>query len=252
MIPLRDDNPTRTTPYVVLGLIALNIVIFLADTLGRHDQIDALGGHHIIGGLIQLRMVPLNIINGLHGAPPVAPALHPVWLTIFTSMFMHANLLHICGNMLYLWIFGNNIEDALGHVKFLLFYLAGGFVAAVAHILSTSVDPALAAAPTVGASGAIAAVLGAYLILFPKARVVCLIPLGYFITTARVPAVIVLLLWIGMQFISVSFIGGYGTGSGGVAYWAHIGGFVAGILLILILPKTKPPRSAYEGRYPEW
>jgi membrane associated rhomboid family serine protease len=243
LIPLRDDNPTRTTPYVVFGLIAVNIIIFLIDMLGTHDH---------TGGLMQLRMVPLNIINGLHGAPAVAPALHPVWLTIFTSMFMHANLLHIGGNMLYLWIFGNNIEDTLGHVGFLLFYLAGGFVAAVAHILSTAGDPRLAAAPTVGASGAIAAVLGAYLILFPQARVVCLIMLGYFITTARVPAIIVLLLWIGMQFISVSFIGGYGTGSSGVAYWAHIGGFVAGILMILILPKTRPSGSAYEGRYPKW
>jgi membrane associated rhomboid family serine protease len=227
----------------VIGLIALNVLVFAIDSLGGHDH---------TGGLMQLRLVPLNIINALHGGRTVAPALHPVWLTILTSMFMHANLLHIGGNMLYLWIFGNNIEDTLGHVKFLLFYLAGGSAAALAHILSTAGDPKMAAVPTVGASGAIAAVLGAYLVLFPTARVICLVTLGYFITTARIPAVIVLLLWIGMQFISVSFVGGYGSAASGVAYWAHIGGFLTGILLILLFARGRRARVRYDNRYPEW
>jgi len=242
LIPLRDENPTRTTPIVVIILIALNVLVFAIDSLGAHDH---------AGALMQFRLVPLNVINALHGSPSIAPAVHPVWLTILTSMFMHANLLHIGGNMLYLWIFGNNIEDVLGHTKFLLFYLAGGVAAALAHILSTAGDPRMAAVPTVGASGAIAAVLGAYLILFPSARVICLIPLGYFITTARVPAVIVLVLWIGMQFLSVS-LGGYGGASHGVAYWAHIGGFVTGILLILIFAGRRRPESRYRNHYPEW
>jgi membrane associated rhomboid family serine protease len=240
LIPLRDDNPTRTTPTVVIVVIALNVLVFAIDSLGAHDH---------MGALMQLRLVPQNIINMLHGAPPVAPALHPVWLTILTSMFMHANLWHIGGNMLYLWVFGNNVEDRLGHVKFLFFYLTGGAAAAFTHILSTAGNPVMAAAPTVGASGAIAAVLGAYLVLFPSARVVCLVPLGCFITTVRVPAVVVLLLWIGMQFVSVGF-GGYGAASGGVAYWAHIGGFASGILLILILADRRRPESRYGNRWP--
>jgi membrane associated rhomboid family serine protease len=242
LIPLRDENPTRITPVVVIGLIALNVIVFAIDSLGARDH---------TGALAQLALVPANIINVFHGESTIAPAIHPVWLTIFTSMFMHANLLHIGGNMLYLWIFGNNIEDTLGHVKFLFFYLAGGAASAFAHILSTAGDPRMAAVPTVGASGAIAAVLGAYLILFPSARVVCLVTFGYFITTARVPAVVVLLLWIGMQFISVS-IGGYGAASGGVAYWAHIGGFVTGILLILLLAGRRRSGRSDRNPYPEW
>jgi membrane associated rhomboid family serine protease len=251
VIPLRDENPTRGTPVVVIALIIINTLVFLIDQLG--------GGHR--GALAGLAMVPQNIINAFQGQPPVPdyiyPSLHPVWLTIFTSMFMHANLLHIGGNMLCLWIFGNNIEDAVGHFKFIMFYLVGGLAAALAHILSAlaSSNPQAALIPTIGASGAIAAVLGAYLVLFPTARVICLIPLGCFMTTAAVPAVIVLLLWILSQIVSVGAIGGRGVAGGGIAYWAHIGGFVAGMVLILLMGGKRilrrPPPEQYYSRFRE-
>ncbi|MDO8589526.1 MAG: rhomboid family intramembrane serine protease [Armatimonadota bacterium] len=244
MIPLRDENPTRTTPVIVIALIIANVLMFLIDRLGAHGP---------VGALYEFRMVPQNIINEVRGVGPVAPTLQPVWLTIFTSMFMHANLLHIGGNMLYLWIFGNNIEDRVGHVKFVLFYLAGGFAAAAAHILSTAGNPFLAKLPTVGASGAVAAVLGAYLVLFPTARIICLVILGFLITTVAVPAIVVLLIWIALQIVSVSVVGGPGAMSGGVAYWAHIGGFFAGVIMIYLLggKRLLGGRRRYTG-YPEW
>lgn len=254
MIPLRDENPTRGTPVVVVALIIINVLVFLVDRLG--------GGIGHQGALAGLAMVPQNIINAVQGQPPIPdyvyPSLHPVWLTVFTSMFMHANLLHIGGNMLYLWIFGNNIEDTVGHFKFIMFYFLGGLVAALAHIVSALVsgNPQVALIPTIGASGAIAAVLGAYLVMFPKTRVICLIPLGFFMTTAAIPAVAVLLLWILLQLVNVSMIGGKSLGGGGVAYWAHIGGFVAGMVLILLmggrrLLRRPPPPEQYYPRFRE-
>ncbi|MDO8683676.1 MAG: rhomboid family intramembrane serine protease [Armatimonadota bacterium] len=220
MIPLRDENPTRTTPVVVIVLIVLNVLVFLIDQLGATDRMGALAG---------FAMIPKEILTGQDIR---TPSPHPLWITIFTSMFMHGGLLHLGGNMLYLWIFGNNIEDVLGHFKFLLFYLAGGVAAAFAHIVTASVDPTAATIPTVGASGAIAAVLGAYLVLYPTARIICLVFLGWFITTAAIPALVVLALWFLLQLLNVSIVGGAG---GGVAYWAHIGGFVIGIILIYVL-----------------
>ena len=244
VIPLRDENPTRTVPYVTVILIIINVLVFLMDRVGAHGHMGALAG---------LAMVPREVVTG-QDLPPFGP--HPVWLTVFTSMFMHANLLHIGGNMLYLWIFGNNIEDTVGRFMFVVFYAAGGVAAAAAHILSTAANPAMAAVPTVGASGAIAAVLGAYLILFPTARIICLVTLGYLLTTTAVPAMIVLVLWIVLQVISVSVIGGTGAG-GGVAYWAHIGGFIAGVILIYLmggkrLLRRRRGNGYYRRSYDYW
>lgn len=219
MIPLRDENPTRTTPYIVYALVAINVLVYLYNgSLGPHS-------HNPLAGF---ELVPARLVTGREfgAAMPVAP-----WLTIFTSMFLHANLLHVGGNMLYLWIFGNNIEDVLGHFKFLVFYLISGAAAALAQVYT---NPS-ATIPMVGASGAIAGVLGAYLVLFPRARVMCPVFLFFFVQVVALPASLVLGFWIALQLINSLLLGGGMTPGGGVAYAAHIGGFLAGILMIYLL-----------------
>ncbi len=245
MIPLRDDQPTSTFPIVTVLLIAANVLVYLAQQvlpldglwslvpyeITHNTDLNNVIGHIGRDGAIHLYQIPPN-------APPVqigprdiyyGPSPHPLWLTIFTSMFMHGSLLHIGGNMLYLWIFGNNIEDALGKVRYLLFYLACGVAASIAQI-ATAPNSLI---PNVGASGAIAGVLGAYFILYPHARVLSLVPIFiYFL--AEVRAFWVLLLWIGLQL--VQGVAGLGMErGGGVAYFAHIGGFFTGIVLIFLL-----------------
>jgi membrane associated rhomboid family serine protease len=247
VIPLRDDNPTRSTPVVVIAIVIINVLVFLVDKLGG-------AGMGREGALASLAMVPQNIINAATGTPPIPasvhPSLQPVWLTIFTSMFMHGGLMHIGGNMLFLWIFGNNIEDALGHVKFAAFYLGGGFLASMAHVLSTTAagDPRAALVPVVGASGAIAAVLGAYFVLYPSARVICLVTLGFFWTTVALPAIVVLGYWILLEVVRVSLTAGSAAG-GGIAYWAHIGGFASGGILILVMGGRRPAGRGRNSDY---
>lgn len=222
MIPLRDENPTRTTPYITFVLIAANVAAFIWQ-LGAI----ASGSRE---GMLAYALVPHDIATGADLIYPGGP--HPVLLTVFTSMFMHANLLHIAGNMLYLWIFGNNIEDVLGHFRFLFFYLVCGVAAAMGQII---VDP-MSRIPMMGASGAIAGVLGAYMMLFPTANIISLVFIGWYVTTAEIPAIITLGIWFLMQIISLSYMRGMGLhAGGGVAYAAHIGGFVAGVALIFIL-----------------
>lgn len=244
LIPLHDDQPTRTFPIVTILLIALNVLVYVAQQslpldsswslvpyeITHHTDLADVVGRLGRDGGVQLYQVPAGaqIAPGPHDIY-YALSPHPLWLTIFTSMFMHGSLLHIGGNMLYLWIFGNNIEDALGKVRFLLFYLVCGVLAAAAQI-AVGPDSLI---PNVGASGAIAGVLGAYLLLYPQARVLSLVPVFVFFL-ANVRAVWVLLLWIGLQL----FQGVAGLGmqrGGGVAYFAHIGGFFAGMLLITLL-----------------
>ncbi len=244
MIPLHDDQPTRTFPIVTILLIALNVLVYAAQQtqpldaswsmvpyeITHHTDLAGVVGHLGRDGAVQFYQLPpgaqvtLRARDIYYAASP-----HPLWLTIFTSMFMHANLLHIGGNMLYLWIFGNNIEDALGKVRFLLFYLVCGVLASAAQI---AVGPN-SVIPNVGASGAIAGVLGAYLILYPNARVLSIVPL-FVMFLANIRAVWVLLFWIGLQLYQ-GFAGlGMQRGGGG-AYFAHIGGFFAGMLLISLL-----------------
>lgn len=259
MIPIRDENQTRTVPYVMYALVALNIILYLIDLLGTRT-IGVYNGSTLVGtlqisGLWNYTMVPAQIIKGDPNlsaviASNVPPMVHhspsPTWLTILTSMFLHANIWHIGSNMLYLWIFGNNIEDALGHVKFLIFYLLGGVAAALAHIFS---DPN-SLIPTMGASGAIAAVLGAYLYLFPKNRVLCLVFFGFFVTTVAVPAVVVLGIWFLLQFVSLGAT--HPSTSGGVAYYAHIGGFIAGIIMIILFGGRRLIRGRYNTDTESW
>ncbi len=234
MIPLHDDNPTRSFPLITWLIVAVNVLVYILQILSPR------GPHP---GLVEYAMVPLEVVTGRQ-VPPYAP-VHPPWLTIFTSMFMHGGLLHIGSNMLYLAIFGNNVEDRLGHFRFLIFYLACGFLAAVAHILSAPFSPV----PTLGASGAVAGVLGAYFLLYPHAHVTCLVFLFFFVTTIQLPAVIVLGFWIIGQILSASSGAGMQVG-GGIAYWAHIGGFFAGMLLISVMaPSRAPARRRYGRRY---
>jgi membrane associated rhomboid family serine protease len=218
MIPIKDEIPTRYFPVVNYLLIAMNVVVFIFMWLAGSQQ-DAL--------VYEFAMIPANFSRGI--------TLGDV-TDIFTSMFMHAGLLHLGGNMLYLWIFGDNIEDRMGHVGYLMFYLVGGVAAALTH-LATNFGSQI---PTVGASGAIAAVLGAYLVLYPRSRIVTFIPLGFFMRLTTVPAVVVLGLWFVLQlFNGVVTLGA--TAVGGVAFWAHIGGFVAGVVIAKLLPTTHDP-----------
>jgi membrane associated rhomboid family serine protease len=234
VIPLHDDNPTRSTPIVTHLLVAANVVVFL---------LQLVMGDYFVARFGLFPAAVTHSASGLYRVPAVN--LEPAWLTIFTSMFMHGSWLHLGGNMLYLWIFGNNVEDALGKVRYLLFYLVGGVAAAIAHILTAPSS----AVPTVGASGAIAAVLGAYLYLYPGARVTTLVPIFFFIQLIELPASVVLGFWFLLQlFNGLMGLGGQvgrgGAETGGVAFMAHIGGFVFGYLVARLLgrPRPEPPR----------
>ena len=222
MLPLTDHNPRRTFPFVTYALIAMNVLAFLWE-LSLGAQLER--------ALFTIAFIPRRFwIPGYWE--------HDI-LTTFTSMFLHGGLMHIGSNMLYLWIFGDNIEDRLGHVRYTLFYFLCGIAATLAHAFFN----ASSAIPAIGASGAIAGVLGAYLILYPHAQVTTLIPIFMFITVRRVPAIIILGLWFVLQLFSG--VGSLGVRDaqdmGGVAYFAHIGGFVAGMALILVLGGARKP-----------
>ncbi len=218
MIPFKDDNPTRRFPVLTLILIFLNIVVFVLSL--THPA----GLQQI---LYRYGAIPRSILTFKTHQPLPAP------LTVFTSMFLHGGLFHIAGNMLYLWIFGNNIEDRLGRIRFILFYLSSGVVAAYAHALSSPSSTI----PMVGASGAIAGILGAYLLLYPTAKVHTLIFFGFFVQIVRIPAVAVIGLWGLIQVLNGIMSKGLMVQSG-VAWFAHIGGFIFGLLSIkLWLPK---------------
>jgi membrane associated rhomboid family serine protease len=221
MIPIRDQIPTKRVPVVNYALIALNIIVFLLQWMGGADE----------ELVTQFALFPAQVTAGFDAGDA---------RDIFTSMFMHAGLAHLLGNMLYLWIFGDNVEDSMGAFKFLSFYLIGGIVASLTHVL-TNPDSQI---PTVGASGAIAAVLGAYLVLYPQSRVLTIIPLGFFIRMTTVPAVIVLGLWFVLQLFSGFLSVGATEDVGGVAFWAHVGGFVAGVVLARLFSGGRRPEYA--------
>jgi membrane associated rhomboid family serine protease len=232
MIPLRDDNPRRTVPFVTYALVALNALAFFWQlSLGQALQ----------NALFNIAFIPARFWLPGNWVPDV--------LTIVVSMFLHGGFLHIGSNMLYLWIFGDNVEDRLGHGKYLIFYLACGFLATYAHAFFSPGSRI----PAIGASGAIAGVLGAYLVLYPKARVMTIIPIFIFITIRELPAVLILGIWFVLQLFSG--VGSLGVTDaqdmGGVAYFAHIGGFVAGMLLIAPFGGFKRPRRVEPPR-PWW
>ncbi len=222
MIPLKDENPTHAFPIVTYGLIALNVVVFLYQLgLGAAEN----------QFIYEFALIPAQLTSGLD--------LGDIQ-DVFSSMFMHAGWAHIGGNMLYLWIFGDNVEDAMGKGKYLLFYLLGGLGAAAVHIFTNPGSQI----PTVGASGAIAAVLGAYLVLYPQSKVLTLLALGYFIRLTMVPASIILGLWFVLQFFQgVLSLGGPDVG--GVAFWAHIGGFAVGVILARVFAPYRRTTAHY-------
>lgn len=221
MIPYKDDNPTIHFPIITIILIVINTIIFLFQISSGTDSNAVIYTYGVI---------PYRLLHGNEGIGT------PIAVNLFTAMFLHGGFLHLAGNMLYLWIFGNNIEDRLGILRFIIFYLLCGVIATYAHALS---DPS-SMIPMIGASGAISGILGAYLVLFPKARIHTLIFFGFFIQVIKIPAVIVIGFWIVIQFVSGLLSKGLYGGGGGVAWFAHIGGFLAGVLLIkLFLKKTR-------------
>lgn len=221
MVPLRDDNPTRITPIVTYALIAVNILVFLYELSLTPEQLEQF--------FRVWAVVPRQLTASFSGTLPSQAV--PEWMTLFTSQFLHGGFLHVAGNMLFLWIFGNNIEDRLGHVKYLVFYLACGALAALTQWFFS----AYSSVPSLGASGAIAGVMGAYILRFPRAEVLTLIPLGIFFWTVRVPAIFFLGWWFVQQALyglaSLNAPMNIGMEGGGVAYWAHAGGFVFGAIL---------------------
>jgi membrane associated rhomboid family serine protease len=223
MIPIRDQIKPRRTPIINYLLIAVNIIVFMLQWSAGANQESV---------VYEFALIPASFSDGID--------LSEI-RDVFTSMFMHAGLMHLLGNMMYLWIFGDNVEDAMGHFTYLLFYLAGGFAASIAHIL---VNPG-SQIPTVGASGAIAAALGAYLVLYPRSRVATFIPLGFFMTLRMLPASIVLIMWFVLQlFNGVLTLGAADVG--GTAFWAHIGGFVFGAFIALFFRGKRSTRQVQQ------
>ena len=240
MIPLRDRNPTRRTPVVTIGLIAACFVVF-----GIELSVSASGGEPALGAFLERwGAVPRAISASMTAGDWTSQAM----LGVLGSVFLHGGWLHILGNMLYLWIFGNNIEDRLGRLPFLAFYLAGGVVAVFAQVWTNPTS----GVPLVGASGAIAATLGAYLVVFPGARILSLVFLGFFYQLLEVPAVILLGFWFVLQLVDGFGSLGATTTSGGVAFFAHIGGFVLGMLVgfaVRMMPGQpgRPSSPAWAG-----
>ncbi len=231
VFPLEDDNPTTSKPYVTVGLMIACALVYLWQHLwlsatGMAQSIEAFG------------VVPA-VLTG-HQPQDPALALLPPPVTLVTSMFLHGGLLHLAGNMLFLWIFGNNVEDAMGHGRFVVFYLLCGLAAVIAQVLP---NPA-STVPMIGASGAISGVLGAYMLLYPRARVLLGLPIGFLIVSlGRFPAVWVLAAWFAMQLLmgGVSFSRPTGADAGGIAFGAHVGGFVAGLLLVTLFKRRDVP-----------
>jgi membrane associated rhomboid family serine protease len=236
MLPLRDNIPTGRTAYVTYALIAANVLVYFfwqrgglafGDPSNAH-YICQLQGYAAIPREVTHPGTQVLIANGCPNPPTASP-----YLTIFTAMFMHGGLLHLGGNMLFLWIFGNNVEDAMGPVKYIVFYLLGGVAALVLQVVF---DPS-STVPTLGASGAIAAVLGGYLLLFPRARVVTVIFIVFFFTILELPALLVLGFWFVEQALFAA--NSIGSSGGGVAYFAHVGGFVFGLAAVKVLANQK-------------
>ena len=228
MFPIDDDNPTRITPYVTYGLIALNVLIFIYELTFSEKG--------LTNFFYQWAVVPIQLTGAITGTPhPILPVEPPEVLTLITSQFLHGGFMHVAGNMLFLWIFGNNVEDQLGHIKFLFFYLTCGVLASLAQWFFSQGSEI----PSLGASGAIAGIMGAYIIRFPNVNVKTVFPIGIFPLVFNIPAYFYLGIWFVQQalysFATLAPQTNVGMSGGGIAYWAHAGGFVFGALLAPLL-----------------
>jgi membrane associated rhomboid family serine protease len=236
VIPLKDDVTARRFPFVNLALIGLNLAAFIFEV--------RLGPYRLDRFMDRAAVMPVLYTGADHALSPVDAVLTSfdpdLGRRVLVSMFLHGGWAHLLGNMLYLWIFGDNVEDRLGHLKYLVFYLLCGWTASYAHIWSQPVS----SVPSIGASGAIAGVLGAYITLYPRARVVTLLPLGFFSQLVQLPA----FLFLGLWFLQQALLGAFDLvapagRAGGIAWWAHIGGFAAGFVLVWLFrkPRRRPP-----------
>jgi len=228
VIPYKDENPTELAPVITIGIIALNILVWLF--------VQGAGAPEALArSVCQLGLIPGEVLRTVPPGTAVPLGDHlqcvltdnPSWRTLVTSMFMHGGWLHVIGNMWFLWVFGNNIEDSMGHTRFVLFYLLCGVAAAATQMF---VDPH-STIPMVGASGAISGVMGAYILLYPRVRVHTFVTLGFFLTSVALPAYVMLGYWFLLQLL-MGAVGTLSRAQGGVAVWAHVGGFLAGLALI--------------------
>jgi len=222
--PFKDDNPSTTFPYITLGIILLNVFFYFVSISGGMEHFQAI--------VMNYGLIPVEFLHMQNLA--VSPYVHPA-LTIFTSMFLHANLAHLVGNMWYLWIFGDNVEDFLGHFNFFLFYIAGGVAAAIIHTIFNPTSTM----PVIGASGAVSAVLGAYMLLYPNANVYVFFFFFFIIRIFTMPAAILIGFWILFQIINGIVSLGVNQSIGGVAWFAHIGGFFFGVYVIKFVLKLR-------------
>lgn len=229
MFPYHDENETERTPIVTIAIIALCVLAWvLVQGAGSERAVaESVCNYGLIAGELTGQATPGT------GLPMSETTIclvdnGPEYLSLLTSMFLHGGWMHLLGNMWFMWLFGNNIEDSMTRPRFLAFYLLSGLAAALLQVWSEPASPV----PMIGASGAISGVMGGYLVLYPKVKVYTLIPLGFFITTYALPAWVMLLYWAGLQLL-----GGFGAGEGGIAFWAHVGGFVAGVLLVKVFAR---------------
>ncbi len=229
MIPYSDPSePSRIFPWVNIGFIVVNFLVFFYEL-----SLGAQGTSHLNSFITQYGLVPCEYTGGCH---PVAGTPNPYWFTLFTSMFMHAGWLHILGNMIYLWVFGDNVENSMGHIRYFFFYLICGLGANALEIATTVGSHA----PGLGASGAIAGILAAYLMLYPTSRVGTLIPIFFIFLPIRLPAWVLIIFWFGLQLLyGVESLATRTVNVGGVAYWAHVGGFVTGAILVWLFRKPE-------------
>jgi len=257
MIPLRDNIPARSLPFVNYGIIAITAIVFFAQLAEGTDDASLVERFGMIPARLtnpgQTVLIPeYDYVRTRQGIEvreaeprPAAESAVPVWLTLLTCIFLHGGWLHFLGNMWFLHIFGDNVEDRFGHIGYLIFYLAGGVAASIAHLLSAPGSML----PTIGASGAIAAVMGAYLYLYPHSRVLTVVPIFFFLHMIVLPAPLFLGIWFVIQFFQGAFAI-TAVESTGVAWWAHIGGFVAGLLVALVLGRAHALRPPVEMRLP--
>lgn len=244
MFPYRDENQTLRTPYITIIFIALNVLAWLfaqgaGSPLALAKSVCNLG---LIPGELTLSLPPGTGFEMGRGLVCATDPGRQV-TNLFTSMFLHGSWMHLLGNMWFFWIFGNNVEDSMGRTRFVVFYLVCGLTAALAQVI---LDPG-SKIPIVGASGAISGIMGAYLVLYPRVRVFTLVPLGFFITSIALPAWVMLIYWMFIQF--VGGLQSIGAKVGGVAFWAHIGGFVAGVVLVKLFSR---PDYVREHRASHW